>query len=345
MALRFVQPSSPATPIDNPVCAILGGSVEALFVWPVGVDTAHYFVTGDAATSVLTRSATTGNTFNSTEGQIESSNSTPSTLFTIPNDTLTGFQSQGPFTLIEIVDWDLQSGGPSSESIMVNQTNGTWGLKLIASSGGGSQIQHYMSGGWGFDGPSYASSVTGEHFLVYRHQSGDQDYWRDTTALASGTTATTTGVGYNSATYPLKVGAAFGNGSQRRWYWKGSIIVPSALTDTQIGDIVAAAGLIVDEGATTVKMVKVLVHPDAAGATGIDGIVFAAPAGSDLAGAKLGEFADATFSATLESGAAVLKVPAADCGASGLSVGASVRVVLRGATSGTPLVTGSVIEE
>ena len=94
-----------------------------------------------------------------------------------------------------------------------------------------------------------------------------------------------------------------------------------------------------------VKKVKALLHPDAQSDTGVDGIVFAAPTGSDLTGAKLGEIVDAAFSATLESGAAVLKVNAADCGASGLSVGASPRVYLQNGTDHGVLVTATVIEE
>lgn len=345
MTRRFVAPASASTPIDNPTCAILG-STTALFVFPTGVDTAQYYVTGDAQTSVVTRSATTGNTFNSTEGQIETaSNAMPSTLFTVPNGTLAGFVSNGPFTLIEIVDWDVSGGGPSSEATIVNQTNGTYGLKMLCSSGGGSgQIQHYMSGGWGFNGPSYHSSVAGEHFLTYRHQSGDQDYLRDTTALASGTTVTTTGVTYNSASYPLKVGASFYNGATRRWYWKGTIIVPSALTDTQISDLVGAAGLIVDEGTSTTKTLKVLVHPDAQSVSGVAGVVFEEPAGSDLTGAKIGEFTGATFEATLESGQAVLLVPVADFGGGSLTTSDTPMVYLQTSTEHSVLVQATVVE-
>ena len=76
-----------------------------------------------------------------------------------------------------------------------------------------------------------------------------------------------------------------------------------------------------------------------------DGVVFEAPTGTDLTGAKLGEFADVAVSATLESGEAVLKVPVADFGGDSLAVGDDPVVVIKGATIGTSLFVGEVIEE
>ena len=51
------------------------------------------------------------------------------------------------------------------------------------------------------------------------------------------------------------------------------------------------------------------------------------------------------MSATLEYGEAVLKVPVADFGGDSLAVGDDPVVVIKGATIGTSLFVGEVIEE
>lgn len=73
-------------------------------------------------------------------------------------------------------------------------------------------------------------------------------------------------------------------------------------------------------GTLTVKL-KILAHPDASSASDVRGVVFYAPAGSDLTGAKIGEFSGKSFASALESGQAVLKVPVDEFGGSGLAPG------------------------
>jgi hypothetical protein len=98
---------------------------------------------------------------------------------------------------------------------------------------------------------------------------------------------------------------------------------------------------------TAVKKLKVLVHPDAASATGVEGIVWNASAG--IAGAEYGEFTGKTFEATTEGSGdaerAVLLVPVADFGGGALNVDDVVPCLVRNATYTTGLITGTVIEE
>lgn len=109
--------------------------------------------------------------------------------------------------------------------------------------------------------------------------------------------------------------------------------------------------------AVTTKRAKFLVHPDFASATGITIEVNEAPTGGALTGAKLGFATGIAAEATLESGQAVIKVNAADVGASALAAGTSVRAIFKGlAASGSALgsgaeagsvvvATGTIIEE
>lgn len=95
--------------------------------------------------------------------------------------------------------------------------------------------------------------------------------------------------------------------------------------------------------AVTTKRAKFLVHPDFASATGITIEVNEAPTGGALTGAKLGFTTGIAAEATLESGQAVIKVNAADVGASALAAGTSVRAIFKGTTSASsPL--GNAVE-
>jgi hypothetical protein len=97
----------------------------------------------------------------------------------------------------------------------------------------------------------------------------------------------------------------------------------------------------------TTKKLKVLVHPDAASAAGVDGIVFTAPTGDTLADAEIGEFTDQTFlsSGALEDGQAVLKVVQDDIDGTLPTVGTTVAVSLRNADFYTGIIPASIIEE
>lgn len=86
-------------------------------------------------------------------------------------------------------------------------------------------------------------------------------------------------------------------------------------------------------GAT--RKLKVLAHSDAQSKTGVTGVVFAAPSGSDITGARIGEFTGGAFSGSLESGQAVLKVPVADFEGDALTLADTPRVHFRYDDSGT----------
>jgi hypothetical protein len=97
---------------------------------------------------------------------------------------------------------------------------------------------------------------------------------------------------------------------------------------------------------TLVKKLKVLVHPDAASASAVEGIVWAA---GGIAGAEYGEFTGKTFEATTEGSGdaerAVLLVPVADFGGGALNPDDVVPCLVRNATYTTGIITGTVIEE
>jgi hypothetical protein len=94
------------------------------------------------------------------------------------------------------------------------------------------------------------------------------------------------------------------------------------------------------------KKLKVLVHPDAASASAVEGIVWQA---GGIASTEIGEFTGKTFEATTEGSGdaerAVLLVPVADFGGGSLSVDDVVPCLVRNATYTTGIITGTVIEE
>lgn len=93
-----------------------------------------------------------------------------------------------------------------------------------------------------------------------------------------------------------------------------------------------------------VEKIKILAHPDALGATSVRGAVFLAPSGSDLTGAKLGEFSGKAFGAVAESGFAVLKVPVSVFGGEALGVGDAPVCIWTGvAGAGSALIEGASI--
>jgi hypothetical protein len=93
------------------------------------------------------------------------------------------------------------------------------------------------------------------------------------------------------------------------------------------------------------KLLKVLVHASAASATGVNGVVFAAPTGGTLAGAEIGEFTNKAFEGTLESGQAVLRVNVLEFGGSALTTSDLPVVIVRNTTHTTGIVQASIIEE
>lgn len=148
---------------------------------------------------------------------------------------------------------------------------------------------------------------------------------------------------------------------------EGNTSVTFTATSVGIGTTVITATNAADSGETDsvthnvtsvlVKKAKFVVHSDFQSATNITIDVFQAPGAGALTGARLGAASGINAEATLEGGQAVIKVPATSIGATGLSVGTSVRAVFKGTTSASsPLgnaveggsvatATGSIIEE
>jgi hypothetical protein len=94
------------------------------------------------------------------------------------------------------------------------------------------------------------------------------------------------------------------------------------------------------------KKLKLLAHADAQGDSGVAGVVFDAPTGSNITGPnKIGEFTGKTFEASLEGGKAVLKVPVADFGGSALTTSDTPVALVRNATNTTGIISCTVIEE
>jgi hypothetical protein len=104
-----------------------------------------------------------------------------------------------------------------------------------------------------------------------------------------------------------------------------------------------ANGLVVQFVPT--KYLKVLVDSSAQSATGIKGVVYQAPSGATIAGPEIGEFNSYTFSGTLESGQAVLKVPVAAFGGTSLTTSDTPVVLVKNTTHTTGIISATIIEE
>lgn len=101
----------------------------------------------------------------------------------------------------------------------------------------------------------------------------------------------------------------------------------------------------IQTAAAAVKKLKLLAHSSAQGVSNIAGVVFEAPTGGAITGAKIGEFTSKAFDSSLESGKAVLKVPVADFGGSALTTSSTPVALVRNSTSTTGVVDCTVIEE
>jgi hypothetical protein len=98
---------------------------------------------------------------------------------------------------------------------------------------------------------------------------------------------------------------------------------------------------------TTTKYVKVFADSSAASATGVEVVVFNAPAGSNYVTGttRYGSVNAQEFEASLESGNAVLKVLASDVGCDGLAAATTVAALARNTTYTTGMVSATIIEE
>jgi hypothetical protein len=95
------------------------------------------------------------------------------------------------------------------------------------------------------------------------------------------------------------------------------------------------------------KYVKLLADSSAASATGVEVVVYSAPAGSNyITGTtRYGSVNAQEFEASLESGSAVLKVLASDVGCDGLAAATTVAALARNTTYTTGMVSATIIEE
>ncbi len=92
------------------------------------------------------------------------------------------------------------------------------------------------------------------------------------------------------------------------------------------------------------RYLRVSLHESASGATGFSGVVFQAPSGSDITGAKIGEFTGQSFQSTLVNGLAVLDAPLDSFGGEALAVTDTPVVLVRNEFDTSGIVTASVIE-
>jgi hypothetical protein len=93
------------------------------------------------------------------------------------------------------------------------------------------------------------------------------------------------------------------------------------------------------------KYLKLLAHSSAASASSIAGAVFSEPAGSDIAGDKIGEFTGGAFGSLLEGGQAVLKVAVTEFGGTALTTSDAPVALVRNTSNTTGIVSCTVIEE
>jgi hypothetical protein len=98
-------------------------------------------------------------------------------------------------------------------------------------------------------------------------------------------------------------------------------------------------------GVTLTTKLKLLAHSSAASATGVAGVVYAAPTGGNISGARIGEFTGKSFLGPLESGQAVLKVDVADFGGNSLTTSDTPVALVRNSTNTTGIVSCTVIQE
>lgn len=251
MALRFPQPASPSTPITSPSSTLFGG-FNYLAVWPVAKDEFHTFVSGDANSTYRTRSATTGTSFNATEGQIETTVDANVT-YDVPSG-LISVGSGTDFTMILVLDRNINNGGGASTRTLMSAVDGSgWGVFAETTSGGSTPWVNYNNGAssWSVPGVGLFDTTIGEQILIYRHQSGSQKYQVNGTVKGTSSVSTPdTGKLMGTAGFPLKIGTGFFAASNQRTYFKGFVLVAGALSDTQIANIVGASGLLITSGSS-----------------------------------------------------------------------------------------------
>jgi hypothetical protein len=93
------------------------------------------------------------------------------------------------------------------------------------------------------------------------------------------------------------------------------------------------------------KKLRLAVHSSAQSATGIQGVVFAAPTGGNITGTEIGEFTGQTFEGSLEGGLAILKVNVLEFGGSSLTTSDTPVVLIKNTTNTTGIIPATIIEE
>lgn len=130
-------------------------------------------------------------------------------------------------------------------------------------------------------------------------------------------------------------------------YGAGSdwFIVTDAGTPVEVDRFVYLFTIAIRPLGGLVKYLKVLVSPEAQGDAGVAGVVFNEPSPGNIVGPKIGEFTGATFEAELESGQAVLKVPASDFVGTFLTTADTPVALLRNTSDTTGIIPCTIIEE
>lgn len=109
-------------------------------------------------------------------------------------------------------------------------------------------------------------------------------------------------------------------------------------SDWSVGDAFTTASALT-------KKLKVKIDKSAQGATGVTGVVWAAPPPGENAGPEIGEFSGATFESALEDDKAVLKVPVSAFGGSALTTSDTPVALVRNTDHTSGIVPCTVIEE
>jgi hypothetical protein len=147
--------------------------------------------------------------------------------------------------------------------------------------------------------------------------------------------------GYTSV---LSHGPALTSGASQWVYYKSATATSDDPSQFAWSNARAATAYTILIRPSAVQYLRVYLHDSAAGATGIAGAVFLAPAGADITGTKVGEFTGLSFETALENNLAVLKVPLSSFNGQFLTLADTPVVVVRNGFDTSGIVTASIIE-
>lgn len=289
-------------------------------------------------------------------------NDFPVTVTSQTGDLVLGFLAVRDYLI------NVDAGDSSNYAEVDNGAGGTLTMATGSKAGASSVTLTFgFTGEANFDNSLYAVSVapgsasatitlTPDPASVQAGSTRTFTITRSAAAGAGGVTYNLTSSATGVATVPATATILEGN-TTITFDATGVSVGSADITATNAADSGETDTVALTVTAVTTKKCKFLVHPDFASATGITIEVNEAPTGGALTGAKLGFTTGVAAEATLEAGQAVIKVNAADVGASGLAAATSVRAIFKGlAASGSALgsgaeagsvvvATGTIIEE